>query len=181
MDIGIISSRYAKALLKYASQTDEKEKIYQDIQILWKSFQEIPTLKDYLLNPVLSANQKIDLLKKVLNKSQGMVIPKFLELIAKNNRLDLLPYIIHSFVELYQKQEKIIQSHLVVSTALDDEIIERLKKFVQKQTLCEVEFTIEQDESIIGGFILEYDTYRYDASVRRKLQNIKKALENNFN
>ena len=67
-------------------------------------------------------------------------------------------------------------SHLVTSTTLDDHTIQRLKDIVKAQTKSKVEFELEQDPSLIGGFILEYDTYRFDGSVRGQLQRIKKQL-----
>ncbi|MBR5928383.1 MAG: F0F1 ATP synthase subunit delta, partial [Prevotella sp.] len=39
-----------------------------------------------------------------------------------------------------------------------------------------VEFESEVDPDIIGGFILEYDTYRMDASVKTKLNSILTQL-----
>jgi F-type H+-transporting ATPase subunit delta len=48
---------------------------------------------------------------------------------------------------------------------------------VELKTNGTVEFNTEVDPSIIGGFILEYDTYRLDASVKHKLQTILSQLK----
>jgi F-type H+-transporting ATPase subunit delta len=40
-----------------------------------------------------------------------------------------------------------------------------------------VEFATEVNPDIIGGFILEYDTYRMDASVKAQLNNILSTLK----
>ena len=40
-----------------------------------------------------------------------------------------------------------------------------------------LEFETEVDPDIIGGFILEYDTYRMDASVKSQLSNILNTLK----
>ena len=47
-----------------------------------------------------------------------------------------------------------------------------MKALVQSRAQGTVEFNTEVDPSIIGGFILEYDTYRMDASVKSKLNAI---------
>jgi F-type H+-transporting ATPase subunit delta len=52
-----------------------------------------------------------------------------------------------------------------------------MKAMVQEKTHGTVEFNTETDPSIIGGFVLEYDTYRMDASVKTKLQKILKELK----
>ena len=48
---------------------------------------------------------------------------------------------------------------------------------VEAKTQGTVEFTTEVDPSIIGGFVLEYDTYRMDASVKTKLNRILSELK----
>jgi F-type H+-transporting ATPase subunit delta len=52
-----------------------------------------------------------------------------------------------------------------------------MKQMVESRTQGTVEFNTEVDPSIIGGFILEYDTYRMDASVKTRLNNILSELK----
>jgi F-type H+-transporting ATPase subunit delta len=47
---------------------------------------------------------------------------------------------------------------------------------VESKTQGTVEFETEVNPDIIGGFILEYDTYRMDASVKSKLNTILTQL-----
>lgn len=53
MDQGIISMRYAKALLRYAEENGEAERVYQETIKLGQTFQSLPALYKALLNPVL--------------------------------------------------------------------------------------------------------------------------------
>ena len=48
---------------------------------------------------------------------------------------------------------------------------------VESKTNGTVEFETVLNPDIIGGFILEYDTYRMDASVKAKLNSILQALK----
>jgi len=51
-----------------------------------------------------------------------------------------------------------------------------VKAMVEKKTHGSVEFNTEVNPDLIGGFILEYDTYRMDASIQRKLRDIRNTL-----
>ena len=51
------------------------------------------------------------------------------------------------------------------------------RRMVESKTQGTVEFETEVNPDIIGGFILEYDTYRMDASVKSKLNNILNTLK----
>ncbi len=52
-----------------------------------------------------------------------------------------------------------------------------MREMVESRTNGTVEFETEVDPDIIGGFILEYDTYRMDASVNNRLRNILNTLK----
>ena len=52
-----------------------------------------------------------------------------------------------------------------------------MRQMVESKTRGTVEFNTEVDPDIIGGFILEYDTYRMDASVKTGLRKILAELK----
>ena len=54
---------------------------------------------------------------------------------------------------------------------------QKMRQIVQNRAKGTVEFLTEVNPDIIGGFILEYDTYRLDASVQSQLRDILKTLK----
>lgn len=82
-----------------------------------------------------------------------------------------------SYISLYRKQKNIIHGRLITASAVTPETEQRMKNIVQERTNGEVEFLTEVNPDIIGGFILEYDTYRMDASVQKQLRSILKQLK----
>ena len=181
MDIGIISSRYAKALLKFATEKGENEEVYRSLMVLGESFVRLPKLRDTSNNPVLDDEKKYSLLNMASGNTQSECLKQFFRLMIKKHRLPMAQFIAQSYVSAYRKQQHLIHSQLIVPVALDDATIERLKNLVKAKTSNEVEFVVEVDPSIIGGFVLEYDTYSFDASIRTKLNRMKKQLLANDN
>ena len=53
---------------------------------------------------------------------------------------------------------------------------QKMRQMVESNTNGTVEFETEVNPDIVGGFILEYDTYRMDASVKTRLNSILKQL-----
>lgn len=181
MDIGIVSSRYAKALLKFATEKGENEEVYRSLMVLGDSFVRVPMLRDTLNNPVLDDEKKFNLLNMASGNTKSECLKQFFRLMIKKHRISMAQFIAHSYVSAYRKQQHLIHSQLTVPVVLDESTIERLKKLVKAKTSNEVEFVVEVDPSIIGGFVLEYDTYSFDASIRTKLNRIKKQLLANNN
>lgn len=70
----------------------------------------------------------------------------------------------------------VTQGKLITAVAVSPETEQKMKRMVESKTHGSVEFNTEVDPNIIGGFILEYDTYRMDASVKTKLHQVLATL-----
>jgi F-type H+-transporting ATPase subunit delta len=79
-------------------------------------------------------------------------------------------------VTLYRQQKNIIRGKLVTAVAVAPETEQKMRRMVESKTKGTVEFEAEVNPDIIGGFILDYDTYRMDASVKKELKAILTQL-----
>lgn len=176
MDIGVISVRYARALLKGAIAERIESKVYQEMQILLNSFLTISKLRFTIDNPMLSKDKKRDLLVTACGESISPITRKFLDLVLREGREKVLQFIAVSYITLYRRQKNITIGKLITATVVTPAIEQKLQQMVKNRTQGEVEFKTEVDPDLIGGFVLEYDTYRMDASVKSKLNTILTQL-----
>ena len=149
MDIGVISVRYARALLKSATDAKIEDAVYTEMQQLAKSYVEVPQLRFTIDNPMLSKDKKEMLLLTAVGSKPSDLTKTFIQLVLKEDRESVMQFIANSYVTLYM---------------------------VESKTNGTVEFETEVNPDIIGGFILEYDSYRMDASVKTKLNSILTTL-----
>lgn len=148
MNTGVISRRYATALLKYVTESGHGEQVYAQVKAL--------------LSDPDSAPQPL-----------SEDLQKFTALLVRNGRIELVKLIFSSFLRQYEAQAGIHVARLrmaVDSPALQ----EKLRAFVREKIGGTVEFTTEVDPGLIGGFVLEVDGCRMDASVARQLGDIRK-------
>lgn len=176
MDIGIISVRYARALLKSATQQKVEADVYKDMQKLAQTFVKLPKLRSTIENPMLTVQQKENLLFAALGDDCAAVSKRFVQLVVKEGREAMVQFMANSYVTLYRKQQNLISGRLITATAVAPETEAKLRSMVEKRTNGKVEFQTEVNPEIIGGFVLEYDTFRMDASVKSQLRNILNAL-----
>lgn len=176
MDIGIIASRYAKALHKYAEEQGDTARVYEELVHLTTLFQELPKFKAYLTSPELTCEEKIGLLRSAFAEKEATLTLNFLALVIKNQRAALLTYICHSYLRLYRKRNRIAASRLITASKVADAQVARFKEVVAKYTEGEVELQTMTDEELLGGFVLEFDGYRIDASLRSQLEQVKRQL-----
>lgn len=176
MDSGIISVRYARALLKSATDLEQEEAVYREMQSLAKSYLQIPQLRFTIDNPMLGKDKKLALLQTACGGDVSKLTGTFLQLVLNENRESILLFMATAYITLYRRQKNIIRGTLTTAVAVSPETEAKMKQMVEGRTHGTVEFNTEVDPSIIGGFILEYDTYRMDASVKTKLSKVLQQL-----
>lgn len=177
MDIGVISVRYARALLKSATDAHIEDAVYAEMQSLAKSYIEVPQLRYTIDNPMIAKDKKEALFLTAVGEKSSELTKAFISLVLKEDRENVMQFIANSYVTLYRQQKKIIRGKLITATAVTAATEQKMRKMVESKTNGTVEFETEVDPDIIGGFILEYDTYRMDASVKSQLSNILNTLK----
>jgi F-type H+-transporting ATPase subunit delta len=177
MDLGVISVRYARAFLKGATQAKLEDQVYREMLTLADSYVNVPELRFTINNPMLGKSKKQSLLETAAGTYPSELSKKFFTLVLKEDRENALQFMASSYITLYRKQKNITRGKLITAAAVSVETEQKMKQMVESKTQGIVEFNTEVDPSLIGGFILEYDTYRMDASVKSKLNTILAALK----
>ncbi len=177
MDIGVISVRYARALLKSATDQKQEDKVYQEMMTIAKSYLEVTQLRQTIDNPMLSKEKKEKLLLTASGEKPSVLTQSFIRLVLKEDRENVMQFMANSYVTLYRKQKNIIRGKLTTAAHVSAQTEQKMRQMVESKTNGTVEFETEVNPDIIGGFILEYDTYRMDASVKTKLNSILNQLK----
>ena len=177
MDIGVISVRYARALLKSATDAKIEQQVYAEMQQIAKSYIEVPQLRSTIDNPMLSKDKKQALLLTAAGRKPSDLMKVFIGLVLKEDRESVMQFIANSYVTLYRQQKNVIRGRLITAAAVTPATEQKMRQMVESKTNGTVEFESQVNPDIIGGFILEYDTYRMDASVKTKLNSILNTLK----
>ena len=184
MDEGLISRRYAKALLKFAQDRGTTDQIYEEVKKFEENFVSHPELQKALLNPVLSAKDKESLLAAAVGVAPGEDYLRFVRLVIHNRREAYIRSIYLMYQELYRELKQIAQVRIITALPggygmeLNEEAIGKIKSLILQKAGQEVEFIHEVDPSIIGGFIVRVDSMQLDASVNKELKLLRLKLLN---
>lgn len=151
MNTGVISRRYAKALLKLTEQTGHGELVCQ---------------------------QALQLLENNKDSPQDLAeeLGRLTALLLKNGRLPYLRFILRSYVDMYRKANGITAVTLTLAqlpAGGEDELIDALSREFGGKLLVK---TIV-DPYLIGGFVLQIDDRILDASARRSIEIIRQRLD----
>lgn len=155
MNTGILSVRYAKALLEYSKETGHADRVYHQVNNLLKH----PEITPDKLEPELE---------------------RFVLLLMKNHRLDALRFILRTYIRMYYDFKGIRAVHLTMAVPSPD-LEKRLSRLLEKKFGCKVLLESVVDPSLMGGFVISVDDYMLDASIRSQIESIRRQfiIQNN--
>ncbi len=180
MNEGIVSSRYAKALLKFVQETGNGDKVYSQTGVLVLRMEEIPQLKDYIVNhDEIGPDKKLQLLETALGESVAMEIRRFVMLVTERRRMAYFLRMLYSFMVQYREANN-IKVGRVITAGPAAGLGERMESIFREKTGAEVHLEMKVNPEILGGFIFELDDWRLDGSVENQFRRIRRELiENN--
>ena len=146
------------------------------MQIFVQSYLDVRQLRTAIDNPMLPKEKKEQILLAACGGNPSAQTRKFISLVLQEGRENLMQFMANSFVTLYRQEKNMVSGRLITAVPVSEDIRTKMQQMVEKRTQANVEFQTEVNPDIIGGFILEYDTYRMDVSVQSQLRTILKQL-----
>lgn len=180
MSVQRITSRYAKSLIELSTEQNNLEAVLADFEL----FDEVAKNRDFSLmlnSPIIKADKKKAIFSAIFDGKINKLTSLFLDIVLRKGREALLPAIAKEFRLQYKILKHISSVKLITATKLTDEGLAGIRKSIlaSEATDDNVDLEVEVDESLIGGFVIEFDNKRYDSSVAHKLALLKKEFEQN--
>ena len=171
----VISNRYAKALFSLAKKDNVLKEISVESKFLIDFFSHQKSAKVFLKNPVLGQAQKTSILKKVFQNNLSTLMHSFIALVVEKGRYRQLVSILGQYIELYKKEMNIISLELVTTNKINDELKQKINQKLGEQENVAFKETI--DPSIMGGILIKLNDLQFDATVKKKLNNVRKTFK----
>lgn len=173
-----VAKRYAKGFMDFLANTGKEETVMKEMQQMHDLMIENRDLRNFFGTPVLDYKKKTEIMKNVFaNFSEET--KTFLALIIKQGRSKAIGSIATEFINLYKSKHGIrsavITSAQPLSKEQVDAIVNKAKESLPADATVEIENKIDPD--LIGGFILRLDDQQFDASIKTKLNNIRKEFD----
>lgn len=176
MNVGKISTRYAKAIYRFAADRREETRLDEEMQTLSRRFVAMPELNRALENLIVSSEEKIKLLTTAIGETISETCKDVFRVVVENGRASYMQHIALVYNQVYRKEKNIVLVKLTTVGEASEEEKKSMVALVSKDGKNRVDFAAKSDADIIGGFILEIEDIRLDASVRNQLNTMKLEL-----
>lgn len=171
-----LAKNYANAFFKIAQQFNCAEKFYSELKSVVEVLKNSPDLKTYMNNPLISVNDKKDVVYKVFGKDFDIQIINLLNLLVDNKRFDIVEAVMVSYSQLYEENAGVIKIDVFSVIDLNEETKSRLVEKLERKLNKKVYANYMKDENILGGLVIKIGDKVIDLSLSSKITNMEKQL-----
>ena len=178
MDNGRISVRYARALFQLAHEQGCEEAVYDGLTRFAHNYVlAIAQFNEVLADPIVAREEKVKLVEMAVGEPIHDCLKQFIAFVADQKREDKMFLIALTFMEMYRTKHGILSTHVTTATELSEASYEKIKAFIKQTFDADAEMDVKIDPSLIGGFILDIENTRMDASIVGQLNALKNKLK----
>jgi F-type H+-transporting ATPase subunit delta len=149
--------------------------VREQLRQLAEAEEAVPELRELLRNPQVDPRSKRAALEDLLSGGDEL-LRNFLLVLVDKGRAGQLEEIAREFERLAAEQEGVVHAELTTAVELSDAEARNLMEQIEQASGQKVEVTRSVDAGLIGGIVLQVGSHRLDASVRGRLERLRREL-----
>jgi F-type H+-transporting ATPase subunit delta len=170
-----IAEVYARSLYEVAQEHDSVDVVREQLGQFQDALEGDRELSIFFFSPYFSTQEKKDGLDKLLDGADE-TFRNFLELLIEKHRVPAIHRIRRAFDKLWEQAHQVLPVQITSATELDEQTVKGIGDRIGEQTNRRVELTAEVDPDILGGIVLRVGNQILDASIRNRLDALRRQV-----
>jgi ATP synthase F1 delta subunit len=166
---------YADALFEVGKEKGKLDALRDQLGQFADALDSNRDLQVFFFSPYFSSQEKVDGAKRAIEGADPEFL-NFLELLIEKGRMPEIFRIRREFEELWKHENRRIDVTVTSAVELDPAVVSKIGEEIQRQTGQEVELASRVDEEILGGVVLQVGNMVLDASIRSRLEKLRKSV-----
>jgi len=171
-----MTKKYARALYNVAVQQEDVKEVSNRINYIVNVMKAVPEFSQLLQTHQVSTENKITILKNVLQENVSLLEVELISDILEHNNILILANIAKHFEYLVETDSNLVNMTITSATDLSDEEVQHIKSNIESQLNKKVDVRTETDKSLIGGVRLRVGNILIDNTISRRLDMLKHTL-----
>ena len=173
--MAVAQRMYARALYEAAEERGRVDVANADLAALVEAMDSTPELEAFLANPQLDPGAKAGLLEELMADADP-VVRNFVRVVAAKGRAGQLRAIAEELEAIVDREQGRLAVELTTAYELSDEEAAAIVGQIEQASGRTVEASRSVDPDLIGGIVLQAGSLRADASVRGRLNRLRREL-----
>ena len=170
-----IARVYADALFEAAKEAGELDAVHEQLAQFADAMADNREMTIFFFSPYFSSAEKREAIGRAIDGAHPQ-LTNFLGLLVDKHRMPAIFRIRRRFDELWAEENKRLDVTVTSAVELDERIVKQIGEEIERQTDRKVELSSRVDDEILGGLVLQVGNMVLDASVRNRLQKLRKHV-----
>jgi F-type H+-transporting ATPase subunit delta len=166
---------YSRALFEVAREHGKLAEIREQLSQFADALSANRELAIFFFSPYFSSKEKQEALARVLEGADEQFL-NFLTLLIENHRMPVLFRIRQQYERLWEEENRTLPVEITSAIELDRETTEHLGKTIGERAGRTVKLAAHVDPEIIGGIIVRVGNSILDASIRTRLEQLRRHV-----
>ena len=170
-----IAEVYARSLFEVAKERDELDVVREQLGQFADALSEERQLAQFFFSPYFSTAEKKDGLEKLIDGADEIFM-NFLQALIERHRMPAIFRIRSRYDQMWDDENKLLPVQVISAIELDEKTIRSIGDRIGEQTGLKVELSSDIDPDILGGIVLRVGNFILDASIRNRLNQLRKQV-----
>lgn len=173
----LIADRYSDALVEIAK--DGKltyGKISADLNLIMDILKQSKDLNEFLINPLISVEDKKEIIEKVFSSEIDVLIVNFLKVLVDKNRFFVFDEILDAYNKSLDDVNNLSRVQVTSAVKMSEESINKLKEKLEARLKKNVVLDLNISPEIIAGLVIKMGDNVIDMSLKHKLEDLSKSI-----
>jgi F-type H+-transporting ATPase subunit delta len=170
-----IAQVYARSLFEVAKEHGKLDVVREQLGQFADALNDNRDLAVFLFSPYFSTEEKKDGLRRAVVDADPTIL-NFLEALLERHRMPAIFRIRAEFDRLWDQENKLLPVEVTSAVALDEQTVKSIGERIGEQTGEHVQLTSRVDPDILGGIVLRVGNSILDASIRHRLDQLRKQV-----
>jgi F-type H+-transporting ATPase subunit delta len=166
---------YGRALFEVASEHGKLDELREQLGQFVDALEGHRQLRLFFFSPYFSSQEKQAALGRVLEGAEESFL-NFLRLLIENHRLPVIARVREEYERLWARENGVLPVEVTSAIALDEGTTESLGRSIGERTGRKVKLAARVDPDILGGIVVRVGNSILDASIRNRLEQLRKQV-----
>jgi F-type H+-transporting ATPase subunit delta len=170
-----IAEVYARALFEAAKENGVLDRVHDELGQFADALEAVRNLQVFLFSPYFSSEEKKDGISRIVTDADERLV-NFLQLLAERHRMPVLFRIRRGLDVMWAEENRLLPVTVTSAVELDQVLVRDIGERIEEQTGRRVELSSDVDPDVLGGLKVQVGNMVLDATVRNRLEQLRKQV-----
>jgi F-type H+-transporting ATPase subunit delta len=166
---------YARSLFEVAKEHGKLDVLREQLGHVADAIANSRELRTFFFSPYFSTEEKQNALGVVLVGAEEILI-NFLKLLIEKHRMPVIFRIRAQYERLWEEENRLLPVEVTSAITLDPATTAEIGRAIGERTGRRVELAARVDAEILGGIVVRIGNSILDASIRNRLEQLRRSV-----